>query len=639
MTFNNSYFLDEIRNDFFIPSMVKRSWAAGLQILSDLDQVCKKHGITYFAEWGTLLGAIRHGGYIPWDDDLDICMKRSDYNKFLEIVPQELPSHTIVNYKSNENYTQMLSRLVNSDHYRFDQEFLSKYAGLPFVMGIDIFPLDFISGDENYEQGRVDRAYSVLVLLDKLTKGNQNPSNLDLDIKNIEALCNTEFDLSKSLVTQLRSILESIYSEVSEENAKYITLYPIWLENHSYVFPKEYYARSMRVPFECIDIPIPLYYHDILTKKYGQSYITPVRSGGAHNYPYYTAHIDVLREHFNFEWPHYEFLEADILHKTSTPDTTIRERYILVITHSAQAYSFIKPIINEYEADNNNIVMVMPIPHTEISTDLQSHKEVFDIDCYPEEAILTDYHDFDSSLYFDTIITTYPYDGYDLLYLPDIKYHSTNIRNMCNELIFIPPYDIKQIPANDNRSFINLKSYLKHPLLALCDKIIVTNQNIKDTYIKLLDELTEFKYHNTWEDKIYICAVLNTPSTVIQTNKPKILMYYIGINEFLTSNQQMLAKLSIILDTFVLNKDNLNIIYKEQSGLRNILEFYSPILYKSYLSLISKYTDTNISFDYLNDNITHYASICDAYYGSVSSFIPMFTDSKKPVMLQNPDIL
>ena len=638
MTFNNSYFLDEIRNDFFIPSMVKRSWAAGLQILSDLDKVCKKHGITYFAEWGTLLGAVRHGGYIPWDDDLDICMKRVDYNKFLEVAPLELPTHIIVNYKSNENYTQMLSRLVNSDHYRFDQEFLSKYAGLPFTMGIDIFPMDFISDDEAYEQDRVNRAYSVLLLINKLTKENKKTSELSFELKNIEDTCHTTFDFSKNLVTQLRSLLEDIYSEVPEELAKKITLYPIWLENHSYEFPKEYYAHSMRVPFENTDIPVPLFYHDILTKKYGHSYISPVRSGGAHNYPYYAAHIDVLRKHFNFEWPHYEFSEADILHPIQETSTNIHERYILIITHSARAYSFIKPLIDEYEADKNNIVMVMPIPHIEISPDLQSQKDVFDIDNYPEEAILTDHHDFNSSLYFDTVITTYPYDGYDLLYMPDKKYHSYNLRPMCDELIFIPPYDIKSIPPNDVRSFINLRNYLEHPLIALCDKIIVSNQNIRDTYIKLLDELTETKYHDIWNNKVCVNAFSNSINSNTKANQSKVLMYYIGINEFMTGKEQMLVKLSHIFDTFILNREHITIIYKEQTNLRYELKQHLPSIYEKYIALIAKYTNANILFDHINDDSTSYASICDAYYGSISSFIPAFTNESKPVMLQNLDI-
>lgn len=70
---------------------MKRAWAAELEVLSEIDKICKKHNIQYFADWGTLLAAVRHEGFIPWDDDLDITMKREDYHRFMEIAQTELP--------------------------------------------------------------------------------------------------------------------------------------------------------------------------------------------------------------------------------------------------------------------------------------------------------------------------------------------------------------------------------------------------------------------------------------------------------------------------------------------------------------------------------------------------------------------
>ena len=84
MEFPESYFEDEVREGFFIPSMMKRCWAAQLQVLEDVDKLCEKYNIKYYGDCGTLIGAVRHGGYIPWDDDMDIAMLREDYECFLE---------------------------------------------------------------------------------------------------------------------------------------------------------------------------------------------------------------------------------------------------------------------------------------------------------------------------------------------------------------------------------------------------------------------------------------------------------------------------------------------------------------------------------------------------------------------------
>lgn len=73
----------EVRCDFEISAMMKRAWAAQMEVLEVVDEICQRNGLQYFADWGTLLGAIRHQGFIPWDDDIDICMKRKDYNQLI----------------------------------------------------------------------------------------------------------------------------------------------------------------------------------------------------------------------------------------------------------------------------------------------------------------------------------------------------------------------------------------------------------------------------------------------------------------------------------------------------------------------------------------------------------------------------
>ena len=66
MQFPHTYFEDEIREGFYITGAMKRAWAAQLEVLEEIDKVCKKHNIRWFADCGTLLGAVRHRGYIPW---------------------------------------------------------------------------------------------------------------------------------------------------------------------------------------------------------------------------------------------------------------------------------------------------------------------------------------------------------------------------------------------------------------------------------------------------------------------------------------------------------------------------------------------------------------------------------------------
>ena len=72
MEFPQNYFCAEVRDDFEIPAMMKRAWAAELEVLSVIADVCERYHLQYFADYGTLLGAVRHKGFIPWDDDIAV---------------------------------------------------------------------------------------------------------------------------------------------------------------------------------------------------------------------------------------------------------------------------------------------------------------------------------------------------------------------------------------------------------------------------------------------------------------------------------------------------------------------------------------------------------------------------------------
>ena len=100
---NENSLKEETICGFKVSSEMKRFWAAEQKVLAEIIRICEKYDITYYADYGTLLGAIRHNGFIPWDDDIDICLKRNDYMKLLQILPKELPK----NYNINNCYTNI----------------------------------------------------------------------------------------------------------------------------------------------------------------------------------------------------------------------------------------------------------------------------------------------------------------------------------------------------------------------------------------------------------------------------------------------------------------------------------------------------------------------------------------------------
>ncbi len=137
---------------------MKRYWAAQMVVLSEIDKICKRHGLCWYADSGTLIGTIRHKGFIPWDDDVDIAMLRDDFEAFLGYARNELPSgYHILSVDDNEEYEHPFGRIMNSHAIDTHKEFLEKHYGCPFAVGVDIFPLDRVYADDERENNRVKK--------------------------------------------------------------------------------------------------------------------------------------------------------------------------------------------------------------------------------------------------------------------------------------------------------------------------------------------------------------------------------------------------------------------------------------------------------------------------------------------------
>jgi len=147
MSTKNSFSLKaETRCDYRISTKMKKIWKVELDMLQQVIEICEKRDIKYSLAGGSLLGAIRHKGFIPWDDDVDVVMMRNDYNRFIKIAEKELkPPYFIQNYHTEPKYYRGQSQIRNSDTTAM--MYIDCFYNFNCGIFIDIFPLDPIPDD------------------------------------------------------------------------------------------------------------------------------------------------------------------------------------------------------------------------------------------------------------------------------------------------------------------------------------------------------------------------------------------------------------------------------------------------------------------------------------------------------------
>lgn len=295
LTFPENYFNEETVDDFTISAMMKHAWAAQVEVLYTVIQLCEKHNINYYADWGTLLGTIRHKGFIPWDDDLDISMKRKDYLKFLAVASTELPeSYDILNMYTEQMYDGSFMRVVNGKSIHTGQEWMDEFHGCPYVVGVDIFPIDYIPRNKEDARVQYELIKNVYMIVNLLPE-KDNLEKIVRLIHQVEAACQVKIDWNQSVKNQLLRLADNLSGIFTEEESDKLTNFAELFGNPEKVYPKEWFDHTILLPFETIEIRVPAEYDKILTVEYGD-YMTPTRGTQDHDYPFYKKQQKVLLE-------------------------------------------------------------------------------------------------------------------------------------------------------------------------------------------------------------------------------------------------------------------------------------------------------------------------------------------------------
>lgn len=280
MMINASFYKEEIRSGFLVTEKRKKVWAAELQMLEKFDEICQKHNLTYYAYYGTLLGAVRHQGFIPWDDDIDVVMFRDDYEKFQAIAPEEFKEPYFYQNTYTDRVMWALSKIRDSRTTAVEPQF--RHLGSSFHQGIfiDIFPFDNVKDGVNPQFETIEQIQQLLwlsivnpeAIIKAMEEGQKLYLGTDFLINHLQKNVQEKFKIFESFN---RSCLE----QSKKVNYLIEEIYPDEVSCKS--VEKDWFHDIIYLPFEHLQIPAPAEYDKILTQCYG-NYHQFVQGGSAH---------------------------------------------------------------------------------------------------------------------------------------------------------------------------------------------------------------------------------------------------------------------------------------------------------------------------------------------------------------------
>ncbi len=260
-----------------------------LSMVKEFHRVCVENNLVYYIAGGTLLGAYRHKGFIPWDDDMDIVMPRSDYDTFLKLSTSVLPNNLEVrNYTNTEKSPFHFIKLIDKNTTLIEKFYTDYVEGVY----IDVFPLDGMGKNSYADKLKCRKIWKLHTMIIR-------HCSTDAGISTVDNIKNT---ISKAMSLKLlHRMVENEVQSIDYDASEYVINYfGAWGAKE--IMPKVYFGTPKLVDFEDIQLFAPENVHDYLSSLYGDYMKLPPKEQQVLRHSYH---------YLDFDMPYSEYLKKN----------------------------------------------------------------------------------------------------------------------------------------------------------------------------------------------------------------------------------------------------------------------------------------------------------------------------------------
>lgn len=334
-------------------------------------------------------------------------------------------------------------------------------------------------------------------------------------------------------------------------------------------------------------------------------------------------------------------------------------REVVFLPYKASMWDSLESVWMVAKKDEDCDVYVVPIPYYDRNPDGTFSKYHYEGDEMPDYVPVTHYENYDIQKRWPDIVFIHnPYDQYNYVTSVDPRFYSSELKKRTDMLVYIPYFILNEIDPDNQQAVEEMAHFCTVSGVLNADKVIVQSEDMRQVYINVLTKECGEQTKVHWENTILgigspkLDKVQGTKRDGLEIpqdwmkiiQKPdgewkKIVLYNTSVSALLKHQKRMLEKMKLVFNVFFENREAVALLWRPHPLIEATISSMRPQLWTEYQKLVEKYRTEGWGIYDDSPELERAIALCDAYYGDSSSLVQLCQNVKKPVMIQNTDIV